>query len=78
MDQSEIAQKSPYVLELAPGTYWWFAAASPNIDPFCDGTHITTCFSPVKFEIGHPQTVALSGCKRKTTPPICNGTVRQL
>jgi CDGSH-type Zn-finger protein len=78
MDKPEIAQKSPYVLDLAPGTYWWCACGRSRNQPFCDGSHKTTSFTPVKTEIAAPQKVALCGCKRTKTPPFCDGSHKQL
>jgi CDGSH-type Zn-finger protein len=74
MDQPEIAQKSPYVLDLTPGTYWWCACGRSKNQPFCDGSHKTTAFTPVKFEIAQAAQVALCGCKRSQTPPYCDGS----
>lgn len=74
MDQPEVAQKSPYVLELAPGTYWWCACGRSKNQPFCDGSHKTTSFTPVKFELAQAAKVALCGCKRSATKPFCDGT----
>jgi len=78
MDQPDIAQKSPYVLELAPSTYWWCACGKSKNQPFCDGSHKITSFSPVKTEVAEPQKVALCGCKRTKNPPFCDGSHRQL
>ena len=78
MDQPEIAQKSPYILDLAPGTYWWCACGRSKNQPFCDGSHKTTPFTPVKFELTQPTKVTLCGCKRSKNMPYCDGTHRQL
>ena len=78
MDEPEIAQKSPYVLDLAPGTYWWCACGRSRNQPFCDGSHKGTGFTPVKFEIAPPARVALCGCKRTGNPPYCDGSHKQL
>jgi CDGSH-type Zn-finger protein len=78
MTEPEIAQKSPYVLELDAGTYWWCACGRSKNQPFCDGSHKTTSFTPVKFEIAERKQVALCGCKRTGTKPFCDGTHRAL
>ena len=78
MDQPEVAQKSPYVLELAPGTYWWCACGRSRNQPFCDGSHKTTSFTPVKFELAQTTKVALCGCKRSANKPFCDGTHKTL
>ncbi len=78
MDQPEIARKSPYVLDLAPGTYWWCACSKSKNQPFCDGSHKDTGFTPVKIELSGPTQVALCGCKRSKNPPYCDGSHKQL
>lgn len=78
MDLPEIAQKSPYILDLAPGTYWWCACGRSKNQPFCDGSHKTTSFTPVKFELTQATKVALCGCKRSKNMPYCDGSHRQL
>jgi CDGSH-type Zn-finger protein len=78
MDQPEIAQKSPFVLDLAAGTYWWCACGRSKNQPFCDGSHKGSGFTPVKFELSQPGQVALCGCKRSARKPHCDGTHKRL
>lgn len=78
MDQPEIAQKSPYSLELVPGTYWWCACGRSKAQPFCDGSHKGTSFTPVKLEIAQTTQVALCGCKHSKNKPFCDGSHNQL
>jgi CDGSH-type Zn-finger protein len=78
MDQPLIAQKSPFVLELAPGTYWWCACGRSKTQPFCDGSHKGSELAPVKFELAAPARVSLCGCKRSGHKPYCDGTHRSL
>jgi CDGSH-type Zn-finger protein len=78
MDQPEIARKSPYVLDLAPGTYWWCSCGKSQNQPFCDGSHKDTGFTPVKIELSGPTQVALCGCKHSKNPPYCDGSHKQL
>jgi CDGSH-type Zn-finger protein len=74
MEKPVIAQRSPYVMALQPGTYWWCACGLSKTQPFCDGSHKGGAFSPVKFEITATRTVALCGCKRSLTAPFCDGS----
>ena len=78
MTDPEIARKSPYVLELEPGTYWWCACGRSAKQPFCDGSHKQTDITPVEFTLDKPTKVALCGCKRTATPPFCDGTHKTL
>jgi CDGSH-type Zn-finger protein len=78
MDLPEIAQKSPYSLELVPGTYWWCVCGRSRTQPFCDGSHKGSSFAPLKFEIAQTTQVALCGCKRSQNKPFCDGSHNQL
>ena len=73
-DLPTIAQKSPYGIELQPGTYWWCACGKSNKQPFCDGSHKGSSFSPLKFDIDQAKTVWLCGCKHTGNRPFCDGT----
>ena len=77
-NQPEIAQKSPYVIELKPGIYWWCACGRSKTQPFCDGSHKTTSLAPIKIEVAAGQKAALCGCKQTKTPPYCDGSHKQL
>ena len=68
------AQKSPYPVELEPGTYWWCACGRSQRQPFCDGSHKETEFTPVEFTVDEKKTVWLCGCKRTGRAPYCDGT----
>ena len=46
MAEPVCAQKFPYALELAAGEYWWCACGKSAKQPFCDGSHKGSEFSP--------------------------------
>jgi CDGSH-type Zn-finger protein len=74
MPEPRIAQRSPFVLKMEPGTYWWCACGGSKNQPFCDGSHKGTGFTPVKTEITEAKMVAWCGCKHTHGPPFCDGT----
>jgi CDGSH-type Zn-finger protein len=59
---------------MEPGTYWWCACGRSKTQPFCDGSHKGSGFTPEKVEIGEARTVAWCGCKHSGTKPMCDGT----
>ncbi len=78
MDTPHIAQKANYPVELEAGKYWWCACGLSQNQPFCDGSHKTTSFTPVEFEITETKTVKLCGCKHSAKMPFCDGAHKNL
>ena len=78
MSEPNIAQKAPYAQELEPGTYWWCACGKSKSQPFCDGSHKNSEFSPVKLEITEKSKVWLCGCKHSADKPFCDGSHKGL
>lgn len=78
MDKPNIAAKQPAILELEPGTYWWCRCGLSKNQPFCDGSHKVTSFSPIEFKIEEKKKVALCQCKHSAKMPFCDGTHRKL
>ena len=78
MEKPVIAQKHPYKLDMEPGTYYWCACGRSKNQPFCDGSHKGTSFTPVKVEIEEARKVAWCGCKHSENKPFCDGKHRSL
>lgn len=74
MSEPVIADKKPVVLELEPGTYYWCSCGRSQGQPFCDGSHQTTEFTPLPLAIDEKKQVALCNCKQTNNPPYCDGT----
>jgi len=69
-----IAQKSPIVQKVEPGAYFWCACGRSKGQPFCDGSHKGSAFSPKVVDITEPRTVAWCGCKHSENGPFCDGS----
>ena len=75
MSKPTIAQKNPYAAELEQGKkYAWCACGESSNQPFCDGSHKGTEFSPLVFAAEETKTAYLCGCKQTGNGPFCDGT----
>lgn len=78
MDKVVVADTKPIVLDLEPGTYWWCACGRSKNQPWCDGTHKGTGFSPVSTVIEETKKAAMCLCKNTKNAPYCDGTHSKL
>lgn len=74
MSDPKIAGKSPIVDYSDSGTYFWCSCGESANQPFCDGSHKGTGFSPVKVEIESEKLCAWCTCKRTRNAPFCDGS----
>ncbi len=75
MDKAVVAQKSPFAVEITAGvTYYWCRCGRSAKQPWCDGSHKDTSFTPVSFVADETETVYMCGCKSTGTQPFCDGT----
>ena len=75
----KIAQKAPYPIEVEAGkTYFWCACGQSSKQPFCDGSHKDTGFSPVKYHAEADKKVFFCGCKASGNAPLCDGSHAKL
>jgi CDGSH-type Zn-finger protein len=78
MSEPTIAAKQPAVMELEPGDYWYCACGNSDNQPFCDGSHKGTDFTPMQFTIEEKKQVALCQCKHTGNAPFCDGSHAKL
>ena len=79
MSQPVIAQKSPIPLEVEAGkTYYWCTCGKSAKQPFCDGSHKGSSFTPMKWTAPETKKAYLCACKHTKNAPLCNGSHKSL
>ncbi len=79
MSEPVIAQKAPYPVTLEAGkTYYWCRCGLSKNQPFCDGAHKPTGFTPLPYKAEKDGTAYLCGCKHTKNAPLCDATHRGL
>jgi CDGSH iron-sulfur domain-containing protein 3 len=69
------ASDTPFPVAVEQGKdYWWCACGRSKNQPFCDGSHKGSTFTPVKYSAASSQTVYFCGCKSSGNRPLCDGT----
>ncbi len=78
MSQGKSTQKAPYLVDVVEGeSYFWCACGQSNNQPFCDGSHKGSEFSPVKYVAEESKKVGFCGCRASGNAPLCDGTHRK-
>ncbi|MBV1906158.1 MAG: CDGSH iron-sulfur domain-containing protein [Pseudomonadales bacterium] len=75
MSEPTRASDKPYIVEVESGkSYFWCACGESKKQPFCDGTHKGSSFTPVKYEATQSKKVFFCGCKITASQPLCDGS----
>lgn len=79
MNTPTIAQKSPIAAAVEAGkTYYWCSCGKSAAQPFCDGAHQGSGFSPVPYTAEKTGTVYFCGCKHSANGALCDGAHKNL
>lgn len=74
-----IAKKGPFAVELEAGkNYHWCTCGKSANQPYCDGSHKGSEFTPLSFTPEKSGTAHLCGCKHTKNPPYCDGSHSKL
>ncbi|MEO1067052.1 MAG: CDGSH iron-sulfur domain-containing protein [Pseudomonadota bacterium] len=74
-----IAQKSPIPVEVEAGKkYFWCTCGQSSNQPFCDGSHKDTAFTPMMWQAEEDGRKFFCGCKMTDGQPFCDGTHNKL
>ncbi len=78
MAEPNCPQKAPYKLELEEKKYYWCSCGNSSKQPFCDGSHKGSEFTPTAFEVTESKAYYICGCKKTNNPPFCDGEHKKL
>ena len=69
------AADAPFAVDVESGkAYFWCACGLSETQPFCDGSHKDTGFSPIRFDATENDRVFFCGCKETANSPFCDGS----
>ena len=78
-DEPVVAQKGPYQIALEKGkTYAWCTCGKSAKQPFCDGTHQGSSFTPMRVTAENDGVQNLCGCKATDGKPFCDDSHNML
>ncbi len=79
MSDAVIAAKEPAKVELEEGKNYFFCTCGKSSkQPFCDGSHSGTDFTPHMFTAEKDGKAWLCQCKRTGKQPFCDGSHSKL
>ena len=74
----KIEQKSPYLIDEEAGKKAFWTCGLSNKNPYCDGSHKGTGFSPKIIELKEDKKIAWCGCKHSGKGAFCDGSHKNL
>ena len=78
-EMPEIGGRRPIVIDVEAGkSYWWCACGRSKSQPFCDGSHKGSEFSPLEYKAAAAGETVFCTCKRTGNRPTCDGSHKKL
>lgn len=79
MNTPTIAARAPIAIDVEAGkTYWWCACGKSTTQPFCDGSHQGSGFTPQKYAASATGRLWFCACKQTGSSPLCDGSHKKL
>jgi CDGSH-type Zn-finger protein len=79
MKKPTIAGKSPIPVQIEAGkNYAWCSCGESSNQPFCDGSHKGSEFTPKIFKAEETKTAYMCVCKHTSNPGFCDGSHKSL
>jgi len=74
-----IGGRRPIPINVTAGeSYWWCACGRSKAQPFCDGSHKGSGFTPVEYTPAAAEEAWFCACKRSGKKPLCDGSHKTL
>ena len=79
MTKGAVAGRQPMPVDVEAGKdYYWCACGQSKNQPFCDGSHKGSEFSPMKWSAEASGTKWFCACKQTNATPFCDGSHKAL
>ncbi len=79
MSKPVIVQKAPFPIDVTSGQkLFWCSCGKSEKQPFCDGSHQGSEFTPIAFEADADKTLYFCGCKHSKNGAFCDGSHNSL
>ncbi|MFT5820366.1 MAG: CDGSH-type Zn-finger protein [Crocinitomix sp.] len=79
MDKAKVAGKAPVMVEaIKDKNYAWCTCGLSENQPYCNGSHKGTSFTPQICVETEDKKVFLCACKQTSNPPYCDGSHAKL
>lgn len=79
MDKPKVAAKVPVPVELEEGKkYAWCTCGESDNQPWCNGAHKGSSFTPKVFIAEETKTAYMCQCKATANPGFCDGAHKKL
>ena len=75
MTKGQRAGDGALAIEVKHGkSYYWCSCGRSSKQPFCDGSHKGTNFSPVLYKADLTKKMFFCNCKHTNNEPFCDGS----
>ena len=75
MSKAKRAGNSPIGINVLQGkTYFWCTCGTSSKQPFCDGSHKGTEFTPLAYKAEETKKMFFCACKQTNNQPFCDGS----